>query len=100
MTGVVVGEVVRRFAVADNEHLNETEERACVAVAGVVLVFDDLFDRPAGVDAERFQLDLNHRNAVDEQDDVVAVMAVVGVDAELATTSKVFLHQLLILTSV
>ena len=54
-----------------------------VAVAGVVLVFDDLLHRPAGVDAERLQFDLHDGHAVDEQDDVVAVVAVVGVDAEL-----------------
>ena len=70
-------------AVADDEELDEAEQRAGVAVAGVVLVFDDLLHRPAGVDAERLQLDLHDGHAVDEQDDVVAVVAVVGVDAEL-----------------
>ena len=54
-----------------------------VAVAGVVLVIDDLLHRPAGADAERLELDLDDGHAVDEQDDVVAVVAVVGVDAEL-----------------
>ena len=70
-------------AVADDEELDEAEQRARVAVAGVVLVLDDLLHRPAGVDAERLQLDLDDGHAVDEQDDVVAVVAVVGVDAEL-----------------
>ena len=82
--GVVVGEVVGAVAVADDEELDEAEERARVAVAGVVLVLDDLLHRPAGVDAERLELDLHDGHAVDEQDDVVAVVAVVGVDAELA----------------
>ena len=59
-----------------------------VAVAGVVLVLDDLLHGPARVDAERLQLDLHDRHAVDEQDDVVAVVAVVGVDAELADDFK------------
>jgi len=84
MPGVVVDEVVRAVTVTDDEELDEAEERAGVAVAGVVLVFDDLLDGPTGVDAERFQLDLDGRNAVYEQEDVVAVMAIVGVDSELA----------------
>ncbi len=58
MTGVVVGEVIRRVAVADDEKLDEAEERACVAVARIELVIDDLLDRPAWVDAERLQFDL------------------------------------------
>ena len=33
--------------------------------------------------AEGFQLDLHHRHAIDKQDHVVAMMAVVGVDAQL-----------------
>ena len=61
----------------------KAEKRLGVAVAGVVLVVDDLLHGPARADAEGFQLDLNDRHAVDQQDDVVAVMAVVGVDAEL-----------------
>ena len=73
-----------RVAVADDEELHEAEQRARVAVAGVVLVLDDLLDGPAGVDAEGFQFDLDGGHAVDQQEDVVAVVAVVGVDAELA----------------
>jgi len=45
---------------------------------------DDLLHGPAGADAEGFQFNLDDGDAVDEQDDVVAVVAVVGVDAELA----------------
>ena len=70
-------------AVADDEELDEAEERLGVAVAGVVLVIDDLLHGPAGADAEGLQLDLHDGDAVDQQDDVVAVVAVVGVDAEL-----------------
>ena len=84
VAGVVVGEVVGAVAVADDEELDEAQQRAGVAVAGVVLVLDDLLHRPAGVDAERLEFDLDDGHAVDEQDDVVAVVAVVGVDAELA----------------
>ena len=83
VAGVVVGEVLGAVAVADDEELEEAEQRLGVAVAGVVLVIDDLLHGPAGADAEGLQFDLNDGHAVDEQDDVVAVVAVVGVDAEL-----------------
>ena len=84
VAGVVIGEVVGAVAVGDNEELDEGEERARVAVAGDDLVLDDLLHRTAGIDAESFQLDLHARHAVDEQKDIVTVMAIVGVDAELA----------------
>ena len=61
VAGVVVGEVVGAVAVADDEELHEAEERPGVAVAGVVLVFDDLLHGPARVDAEGLQFDLDAR---------------------------------------
>lgn len=64
--------------------MHEAENGARVAVPGVVLVFDDLLDGAARVDAEGLEFDLDGGDAVDEQDDVVAVVAIVGVDAELA----------------
>ena len=81
--GVVVGEVAGGAAVADDEELEEAEQRLRVAVAGIVLVLDDLLDRPAGGDVERLELDLYDGHAVDEQQHVVAVVAVVGVDPQL-----------------
>ena len=80
---VVIGEVPGVAAVADDEELDEAQQRLAVAVAGVVFVFDDLLHRPAWADGQRLQLDLRHRHAVDEQHHVVAVVAVVGVDAQL-----------------
>ena len=47
---VVVGEVPRVRAVADNEELDQTEKRPCVSVAGIVLVLDDLLHGPPGAD--------------------------------------------------
>ncbi len=93
VAGVVVREVVGAVAIADDEELDEAEERLRVAVAGVVLVVDDLLHGPAGADAEGLQLDLHGGDAVDQEKDVVAVVAVVGVDAELVDDLEGFLHQ-------
>ena len=46
VAGVVVGEVPGVAAVADDEELHEAEQRLGVAVAGVVLVVDDLLAWP------------------------------------------------------
>ncbi len=83
VAGVVVGEVVGAVAVADDEELHEAEQRPGVAIAGIVLVLDDLLHRPARADAEGLQLDLHAGHAVDEEDHIVTVVAVVRVDAEL-----------------
>ena len=83
VAAVVVGEVPGIAAVADDEELHEAQQCFGVAVAGIVLVIDDLLHGPAWADCQGFQLDLHHRHAIDEQDHIVAVMAVVGVDAQL-----------------
>ena len=66
MLRVVVGEVPRFRAVADDKELNETKKRPCVTVTGVVLVRDNLFHSPPRTDSEHLELDLNHGNAVDQ----------------------------------
>ncbi|QRK12305.1 hypothetical protein JQX13_21125 [Archangium violaceum] len=83
MPCVVVGEVPSVRPVAHDEELDEAQQRRRVPVARVVLVVDDLLHRPPRADAERFQLNLDDGDSVDKEDDVVAVVAVVGVDAEL-----------------
>ena len=50
---VVVGEVPRVRAVADDEKLDETKERVGVSITGVVLVLDDLLHRPPRADPKR-----------------------------------------------
>ena len=54
---------LRSLNVDDDEELDEAEERAGVTVAGVILVLNDLLDRPARVDAEGFEFNLNGGDA-------------------------------------
>ncbi len=54
MAGVVVREVESLVAIADDEELEEAEERLGVAVAGIVLVIDDLLHGFARIDAQAF----------------------------------------------
>ena len=92
---VVVGEVPRVRAVADDEELDEAEKRLGKSVTGVVLVVDDLLHRPPRADPKRLELDLNDGDAVDQEHDVVAVMAVVRIDAELIDDLEVVLAPVL-----
>lgn len=89
MLVVVVGEVEGIAFITDYEQLHETEQRVGVAVAGVAFVVDDLLHGAARADMQGFQLDLHHRQAVDQEDNVVAVVAVVGIDAKLVDDFKV-----------
>src|SRR5690606_6329294 len=52
VAGIVVCEIEGLSAVGDDEELDEAEERAGVAVARIVLVFDDLLHRAARAHAE------------------------------------------------
>jgi len=54
MAGVVVGEVPGVGAIADDEELDEAEQRLAVTVAGVGLVVDDLLHGPARMTAKVF----------------------------------------------
>ena len=85
---VVVGKIPSVTAVTYDEELHEAQQGLGVAIAGVVLVFDNLFHGSARADAEGFQLDLRGGYAVDKQDDIVAVMAVIGIDAKLVDHLK------------
>src|SRR5688572_16611289 len=83
MARVVVREVPRVRAVADDEQLYEAQQSLRVAVPGIVLVLDELLNCPSRTDAQRLQLDLGHGDAVDQERNVVAVVAVGGVDTKL-----------------
>src|SRR4051812_25701628 len=83
MTRVVVREIKSLISVADDKELNETEQRFGVTVTRIVLVFSDLLHSPTRIHAESLQLDLNTGHTIDEDEYIVAVVAVVSVDAKL-----------------
>ncbi len=69
--------------------------RAGVAVAGIILVLHDLLDSPTWIDSETLELDLHHGHAIDQQDHVVAVVAVLRIDTKLIDHLKVVLAPIL-----
>ena len=83
MACIVVREIERPIAVADDEQLQKTHDGFCIAIPRVVLVFDDLLHGATRAYAESLQFDLNDRHPVDQENDVIAMMAVVRVDTEL-----------------
>jgi len=79
VAGVVICEIPSFVAIAHDEELEETGEGLGVDLSGIVLVFDDLLQGPVRVNSEGLQLDLHDRHAVDQEDDIVTVVALVGV---------------------
>lgn len=80
---VIVREIERLTLVADDEQLKETQDGLGIAVARIVLVLDDLLHGASRAYPEGLQFDLNDRHAVDQENNVIAVVAVVCVDPEL-----------------
>ncbi len=76
-------------AVADDEELQEAQQRFAVAIAGIGLVINDLLHGPAWADCQGLQLDLHHRHTVDEQHHVVTVMAIFSVHTQLVDDLEV-----------
>src|SRR5690625_6958006 len=73
MLTLVVGEVPGMVAVADDKQLQEAQQRVGVAAAGLIAIINDLLHGPARVDAQGLELDLHQRQAVDEQNHVIAM---------------------------
>ena len=88
MAIVIVGKVPCLAAVTDNEYLDEAKQRSGIAVSGITLVLHNLFHGSAGADSQIFQLYLHHRNAVEQQNDIIAVMTGGGIDAKLIDDFK------------
>ena len=81
---VIVGEVhCVAAAVADDEKLHEAHQRIGVSVSPVLLVADNLFNRLHRGNAMAFKLNLHQGQAVDQNDNIVALVAVGGIDGEL-----------------
>ena len=95
VAGVVVRKVVGAVAIADDKELHEAEQRLGVAIAGIVFVVDDLFHSPTGIHAEGLQLDLDNRHTIYEKNDIVAVVAIAGIDAKLVDDLEVVLAPIL-----
>ena len=83
LASVVVGEIPSVCAIADDKNLNKAQQRLPVPVARVALVIDNLLHGTAGADRHRLQLDLNGRYTIDQQDHVIAMVAVIGVNSKL-----------------
>ena len=88
VASIVVREVECSIPVAHNENLKKAQDRLCIAVSSIVLVIDDLLDRAAGAYAEGLELDLNDRHAVDQQNYVITMMAVVRIYPQLTDHLK------------
>lgn len=83
MAGVVVREIERPVSIADDEQLKEAQYGLGIAVARIVLVLDDLLHGAPRAYPEGLQFDLNDGHTVDQENNIIAVVAVVRVDPEL-----------------
>lgn len=84
MLVIVVGKIHRVAApIADDEELYEAHQRIGVAVAAILLVAHNLLHGLQGRHAVALQLDLHQGQAVHQDDDVVAMMAIGGVHVQL-----------------
>src|SRR5690625_4233625 len=83
MLVVVVGEIPRLAAIADDEQLHEAEQAVRVAGAGITAGINDLLHRAARRDLQRFQFDLHEWQTVDQEDNIVTVVTAFRIDAQL-----------------
>ena len=82
LTGVV-GKIPGITAIADDEELHEAQQTVGVTVAGIVFVIDNLLHGFARTHLQCLQLDLHQGQAIEQQDDIIALETAFGVDAQL-----------------
>src|SRR5690554_189733 len=87
----VIGEIARIVTITDDKQLHEAQQSIGIAVASIVFILNDLFHRPAWADLERLKLNLYQRQTIDQQNDVVPMVAVIRVDTQLVNHFKVVL---------
>jgi len=90
MLVVVVGEVHGiATAIAHDEELHEAHEGIGVTIASFLLVAHNLLNGFEGRYAVAFELDLHQWKTIDEDDDIVALVAIGCVDRELVDYLKI-----------
>src|SRR5690606_14681268 len=90
----VIGEIARIVTITDDKQLYEAQQSIGIAVTSIVFILNDLFHSPAWADLERLKLNLHQWQTVDQQDDVVPMVAVIRVDTQLVNHFKVVLAPL------
>ncbi len=85
---MVIGKIPGIGLVAHNEKLHKAEQRIGIAVAGVVFIVNDLLHGTARTDIQCLEFNLHNRHAVDQQNHVIAVIAVLRVDSQLVDHLK------------
>ena len=60
MLVVIVGEIVSAGSVADDEQLHEAQQGVGIAIAALIFIVHHLLHGLAGIDLQRFQLNLYH----------------------------------------
>ncbi len=80
---MVIGKIPCIALIADNEELYKAEQRIGIAVTWVVFIVDDLLHGTARADIQCFEFNLYNRYAIEQQNNIIAVMAVLRIDAQL-----------------
>lgn len=92
---VVIGKVVGVSAITHNKQLYKAEQGIGEAVAGVAFIAHDLLHGSARTHFQTLEFNLHNGNAVHEQNHIITVVAVLGVDAELIDDFKIILAPVL-----
>ena len=83
MLVVVIREIVSIALVAYYKQLNKTEQWFSVAIPRIVFVIHDLLHGTPRTDIVSLQFDLYNWNTVNEQNDIVTMVTVIGIHPQL-----------------
>ena len=83
MLFLIIGKIVRTILVTHDKKLHKTQQRIGVTIARVVFVIHNLLHSHTRTDFMRLEFDLNDRYAVDKQNHIVTVVAVIGINTKL-----------------
>ena len=77
----IVGKVIGIGSVAHDKQLHIAKQRVAVTITGFIFIINDLLHSLTGRDAYVFQFNLHNRQPIDQQNNVIPLMAVFCIDA-------------------
>ena len=85
----IVGEIDGVAAIAYNKQLHVAHERIAIAIAGLVFVIHNLLHGFPWGNIQAFQLYLNYWQAVNQQNHIIALVAILSIHSQLTDDFKI-----------
>jgi len=79
----IIGKIIGFIAVANNKQLHKTHQGIAISVSRIIFIIHDLLHCLSWGNVNFFQLNLHHRQSINQQNNIIPMIAILGIDAQL-----------------